>query len=198
MQATTPQESIQFDLDHATLTIPKDQLLKQWLAAQLVVSQKAPVVATVSAIEMMKRRDYETYLIVKASTPLSLGQPWPEQGGIYAGTIRGENGQPDYHLIHATADHELTKIKWQAAIDAAKKSINGFDDWSLPDRREARLLTINSPDSFDKDGWYWTSTQYADFPGYAWMQYFNHGNQDHYRKSLEYRARAVRRVLIIQ
>jgi hypothetical protein len=191
-------EHVQFDLDQATLSIPKDQLLNKWLAAQLAVSQQAPVVATVSAIEMMKRRDYETYLIVKASTPPSLGQPWPEQGGIYAGIVRGENGQPDYHLIHATIEHELIKIKWQAAIDAAKTRITLFTDWSLPNRREARLLTINSPESFDKDSWYWTSEQNANHPDYAWMQDFDYGNQYLTLKSGEYRARAVRRFSIIQ
>lgn len=128
----------------------------------------------------------------------AIGQAWPEQGGTYAGILRGENGQPDYHLIHTTIDHELTNIKWQAAIDSARKSINDFRDWSLPNRREARLLTINSPESFDKDGWYWTSEQSADDPDYAWMQDFYNGNQNYDHKSIEYRARAVRRVLIIQ
>ncbi|BBB65877.1 hypothetical protein UNDYM_1624 [Undibacterium sp. YM2] len=46
--------------------------------------------------------------------------------------------------------------------------------------------------------WYWTSTQNAGDPSYAWMQSFDGGDQYGYHKSYEYRARAVRRVLIIE
>jgi hypothetical protein len=126
-----------------------------------------------------------------------IGALWPEQGGIYAGIVGGEKGQPDYHLIHAASEHEIFDTNWNDAIEAAKASINGFSDWSLPDRREARLLSINSPDSFDKDDWYWTSTQHAGDSDYAWNQDFSHGGQDLIHKSCEARARAVRRVSII-
>ncbi len=119
-------------------------------------------------------------------------------GGIFAGIIAGKNGQPDYYLIHATVDFEIDNTNWQGAIEAAKAPINGFNDWSLPDRYEARLLTINTPDSFDTSEWYWTATQDADNDGYAWMQYFDNGYQGYNHKSNEYRARAVRRLLIIE
>ncbi len=131
-------------------------------------------------------------------TPPSIGAFWSEQGGIYAGIVGGKNGEPDYYLIHAPSDFELTDINWTNAIEAEKKEINGFNDWSLPDRREARLLFINSQDSFDTDEWYWTSEQHANDSDYAWMQNFDDGYQDYYHKSYEYRARAVRRLLIIQ
>ncbi|MFZ6724675.1 DUF1566 domain-containing protein [Undibacterium sp. MH2W] len=131
-------------------------------------------------------------------TPPSIGSFWPEQGGIYAGIIGGKNGAPDYHLIHAPSDFELIDINWTKAIEAAKKEINDFNDWSLPDRREARLLFINSQDSFDTDEWYWTSEQDAHDTDYAWMQVFYYGGQDSNLKSYEYRARAVRRLLIIK
>ncbi len=36
----------------------------------------------------------------KASTPPPIGAMWPEQGGIYAGVMRGEWGH-NYHLIIA-------------------------------------------------------------------------------------------------
>lgn len=126
-----------------------------------------------------------------------IGALWLEQGGIYAGIVGGEKGQPDYHLIHAASEHEIFDTNWNDAIEAAKANINGFADWSLPDRREARLLSINSPDSFDKDDWYWTSTQHADDSDSAWNQYFTYGTQNYDHKSYEARARAVRRVSII-
>ncbi len=45
--------------------------------------------------------------------------------------------------------------------------------------------------------WYWTSTQHAAYSGYALMQFFGHGGQNFSHKSFAYRARAVRRILII-
>ena len=119
-------------------------------------------------------------------------------GGIYAGIIGGTDSQPDYALIHATADFELFDIKWADAITRAQEPINGLTDWSLPDRRESRLLTINTPDSFDVRDWYWTSTQHADDSDYAWMQDFDYGYQISNRKSYEGRARAVRRLSVIE
>lgn len=39
----------------------------------------------------------------------SIGEYWPGEGGIYAGVMRGENGNPDYRLIVPT--HESVKGK---------------------------------------------------------------------------------------
>ncbi len=119
-------------------------------------------------------------------------------GGIYAGIIGGTDDQPDYALIHATVDFELFDINWADAITRAQEPINGLTDWALPDRREARLLHINTPDSFDTRDWYWTSEQHADYSDYAWVQLFYDGFQHLNHTSNEYRARAVRRLLIIQ
>ena len=135
---------------------------------------------------------------MKTITLPSLGAFWHGQGGIYAGIIAGEDGAPDYHLIHAAAEHEIFDSNWKNATEAAKAEIECFTDWALPNRRETRLLAINSAESFDKNEWYWTSTQHANLPGYAWVQDFGYGNQDDSHKSDEYRARAVRRVLIIE
>lgn len=44
--------------------------------------------------------------------------------------------------------------------------------------------------------WYWSSTQYAGYDAYAWMQNFVDGGQSLVPKSYAYRARAVRRVAI--
>lgn len=129
--------------------------------------------------------------------PPRIGTFWAEHGGIFAGIVAGENGAPDYFLIHATSDHELVDIDWHNSIDSAQSPINGLTDWSLPNRREARLLAINCRDSFDLDSWYWTSEQDAHYDSCAWMQDFD-GGQGLNLESGKYRARAVRRVLIIQ
>ncbi|MFZ6726182.1 DUF1566 domain-containing protein [Undibacterium sp. MH2W] len=127
-----------------------------------------------------------------------IGTFWAEQGGVYAGIVAGKKGAPDYHLIHATSEHEIFDADWQGAIEAAQAPINGHSDWSLPDRREARLLAINCRDSFDLDEWYWTASQVAHNASCAWMQYFDGGNQYDLGKSYHYRARAVRRLSIIE
>jgi hypothetical protein len=171
------QEVFEFKLHGATVSIPAAQLIDNWIE---------------------KARQDSKVLAKPASITRRLGEFWPEAGGVYAGIMRGESGQPSYHLYHAPIEHEIAKTKWESAIEKAKTPINGFSDWSLPNRREARLLSINSPDSFDKDGWYWTSAQHAGNADYAWVQVFTDGDQSLYRKSNEYRARAVRRVLIIQ
>lgn len=138
----------------------------------------------------------ETTTPVKTITIPNIGTFWREQGGIFAGIIAGEDGAPDYHLIHAAAEHEIFDANWKNAIEATKVAIEGFIDWTLPNRREARLLSINSAESFDKNKWYWTNAQGAGHPDYAWMQDFGSGDQYGNRKSIEYRARAVRRLII--
>lgn len=132
------------------------------------------------------------------NNPPRIGAAWPSQGGIYVGILRGENGAPDYHLVHAAVEHELTGANWEDACAGAALPIDGHADWSLPNRREARLLHINTPDGFDTDGWYWTSAQHAAYPDSAWVQHFFNGTQLYDHTSGEYRARAVRRVLIIE
>ncbi len=125
-----------------------------------------------------------------------IGAFWAEQGGIYAGIVAGENGEPDYHLIHASSEHEIFEVDADKAIEAAGAPLNQFSDWYLPTSRDARLLTINCRDSFDSDAWYWTSTQDAHNDDYAWLQNFDNGNQFSYHKSYTGRARAVRRVYL--
>jgi hypothetical protein len=163
------------------------------------------------------------------STIPRIATPWPGQGGIYAGVMRGEDGLPDYHLIipaHADAYNasvawgapgkdepgagsELdglantralvaSKHKHPAAEWAASLTIDGHSDLYLPARHELRLAYINAPELFEKY-WYWSSTQYAPHPDYAWSQHFSDGFQYGYGdKSYAGRARAVRRLLVIQ
>lgn len=45
--------------------------------------------------------------------PPAIGQYWQGQGGFYAGLMRGQDGQPDYHLVVTAADLGETKaITW--------------------------------------------------------------------------------------
>jgi len=82
--------------------------------------------------------------------------------------------------------------------------IGDYDDWFLPSRQEALIIKGNEAaagelfqeggtEAFERD-WYWTSTQCAADPDYAWMQNFYYGYQYDDRKDGDGRARAVRRV----
>ena len=109
-------------------------------------------------------------------------------GEIYAGLILGKEGQLDYHLILLT--ESAIRLIWLGAL-AWAVSIGG----DLPTRREQSLLFANCKEEFE-GYFYWSNEQHAHFSGYAWMQNFAYGNQYHYHKSDECRAKAVRRVYI--
>ena len=120
-----------------------------------------------------------------------IGTEWPGQGGNLAGMVRGQNGEPDYLLILGPEyDGELP---WQQIMDwAASLEVEGHKDFTLPTRSEQAILFGNTRDQFQRDG-YWSCEQLAD---YAWMQTFDDGTQSGYRKGIEWRARAVRRLII--
>lgn len=127
--------------------------------------------------------------------PPLVGEQWPEQGGIYTGEVRGEDGAPNYHLI-LLDQPEHAAMPWLKATDwAAGLKVHGFDDWSLPTRREQRLLFVNAKTHF-KDERYWSSEQHAGTSSHAWVQFFSDGFQLLNWKADEYRVLAVRRVVI--
>lgn len=158
-----------------------------------------------------------------ALTPPRIGDFWKDQGGIYAGLMRGENGQPDYHLIVATDEgSEATEIAWGAAGQAEAGACSEWDglantlalaesehshraaEWAATrdigghrdfylPSRRELRLCWVNVPELFADAWYWSSTQYS--PGHAWLQAFVGGSQGVGHKDYEYRARAVRRVL---
>ena len=124
----------------------------------------------------------------------AIGQPWPGQGGIYAGVVRGRDGGPDYHLI--VAEEDRNDIKWKPAMEwAAGLRIDGHNDFTLPWRAEQAILFGNVPELFQTT-WYWSREQPAELGAFAWYQSFDVGHQYDCRKTGEFRARAVRRLVI--
>ena len=129
-----------------------------------------------------------------ANVPPKIGEVWPGQGGIYAGTVRGDDGQPDYHLI--LAGLERTDINWTDAMAWAKDlDADGHNDFTLPKRREQAILFGNVKDRF-AEAWHWSVEQYASGSGGAWDQDFSSGYQNGALKGNFNRARAVRRLVI--
>jgi hypothetical protein len=133
-------------------------------------------------------RDQEATSPAAAPSPIpAIGQPWPGiEGSAYAGLSRGEDGQPDAHLV-LLPDLPASELNWKDA-KAWAHSVGG----QLPTRRESALLYAQVFDKVEVDaGWYWTGTQCSD--GFAWIQSFGDGVQLYYGKKYEARARAVRR-----
>lgn len=145
----------------ATVTIPEAEIERLWLASvreEPTTSIKFP----------------------------RIGSPW--SGGVYAGVVRGDAGQRDYHLI--VSAEEIDSATWDAARAWAKARGDDEVTWSLPQRKEQAILFGNVPELFEKE-WYWSDAQSASAAGYAWAQSFGSGGQNDCRKGNEFRARAV-------
>ncbi len=108
-------------------------------------------------------------------------------GEVYAGLIIGQKGEPDYHLVLMPG--QATDVDWKTATDWAKKQ-----GGELPTRREQSLLIANCKAEFEPR-WYW-SNEKAD-ASYAGSQFFGNGYQNGNHVTSQYRARAVRRLIVI-
>ena len=123
-----------------------------------------------------------------------IGQLWREQGGIFAGLAAGQNPSEQYALILGPeAPRALT---WDAALEWARAlTIDGHSDFDLASRNDGSVLFGNTKSALVAD-WHWLNAQYAGGGAYAWFQSFSYGYQDTNHKSLQLRARAVRRLPI--
>ena len=127
-------------------------------------------------------------------TPPPIGDYWGGQGGIYAGVARGENGQPDYHLVLAMTKPQQ-HFTWEAAKAFAQRvTVEGHLDFTLPNRTESALLFANLRDKFDTNYWNWTGEVHS--AGRAFGQSFYSGTQYDYTVTTEAPARFVRRVAL--
>jgi hypothetical protein len=153
----------------------------------------------------------------------AIGTHWIEQGGIFAGIGRGQDGAPDYALIIAAdprgrfEDREWgkygqdvvsagslhagpgnTKAMAEAGSALAKDilalDIGGHTDWYLPSQADMHLACANVRDQFEKGDWYWTSTQCSPYD--AWVQDVEDGRSTIDLKDNEFRAVAVRRFVL--
>lgn len=128
----------------------------------------------------------------QTTQPPAIGTEWQGQGGIYAGIVRGLNGEPDYHLILGRG-HE-TAIRWHDALKAVRLiRDDDHEDFQLPSRKELVLLFAQVPEAFE-DRSYWSSEQSEDCSGYAHYQEFGDGEHGIWRTSGTLHSRAVRRV----
>mgnify|MGYP001187740014 CR=1 FL=1 len=118
-----------------------------------------------------------------------MNKPELKEGEIYAGAIINPDGTGN-HVILLAGDHE--KTTWQAAMDWAKEQ-----GGELPNRVESFLLFIQSKSEFE-EYWYWTNETFAHDTEWALCQHFLNGGQHYTSKGCKLRARAVRRVSVIE
>lgn len=141
----------------------------------------------------------QTYGLIVA--PKAAGEhattQWNGNAKRVAGALSAADGLAN---TSAMAEAGSALARWARAL-----RIGGHDDWYVPSRVEALLMHAAEPEApaFQESGaealardWYWTSTQPASDPSYAWYQGFGLGTQNFTRKDVVLRARAVRRVAL--
>lgn len=109
-------------------------------------------------------------------------------GELYAGLLLGKDGEPDQHIVLLPG--EASDLDWKVATDWA--AATGGD---LPSPREQTLLFANLPEQFKRD-FYWSKWEVS--ADCALGQMFSQGTQIHGLKGFPGRARAVRRVPLLE
>ncbi len=150
-----------------------------------------------------------------AGQPPAPGEVWPGQGGIFLCTLPAMFNLPARHLVRSTAE---AKQKWgpyeevagagshfdgaantakllahgrhDAAAFASSYSADGHADFFLPSKMDLLFAHLYAPQVFEKEGWYWTSTQGSR--NYAFVVDFEFGYSDWHGKDYDHRVCAVR------
>ncbi len=133
---------------------------------------------------------YESGKLIESALPISVSMPDLNDGEKWVGCIISANGLKAEHIVLRPGQSE--PANWQSQM-AWAESIGGH----LPDRCEQAMLYKFMKDEFKEEA-YWSCETHANNAGWAWFQYFYDGGQDLNSKSSELRARAVRRISVIQ
>jgi hypothetical protein len=151
------------------------------------------------------------------TTPPAPGEIWPGQGGYFICTLPAINDLPARHLIIGTAEKDgleygprkevtgagshtngatntsalmASSDAHPAAAWAKNYSADGHADFFLPSRLDMLMAYFYAPQLFNKDGYYWTSTQLSSDG--AFVQGFEDGSSSWGCKGYEHRVRAAR------
>jgi hypothetical protein len=156
--------------------------------------------------------------IATIPTPPAHGEIWPGQGGRYICTLPALLGVPARHLIVSEGEAEGLEYgpygldvpgastpldgpaNTQALLDSGKDhpaaqwarayTADGHADFHLPAKLDLVMAQICAPQLFNKDGWYWSSTQGSS--NSAFVQDFEYGVSNWRSKDSEHRVRAFR------
>ena len=112
-----------------------------------------------------------------------------------AGAADHYDGQANTRtLLQDGNEHPAALWASQLTTEREPYATAGHADFYLPAHNELMLMWICAPQLFDKQGYYWSSTQRSPYD--AWVQDFEGGSSDIYRKDNELRAVAVRRLAL--
>jgi len=133
---------------------------------------------------------YESGKLIENAFPISVSMPDLNDGEKWVGCMISADGLKAEHTILLPGESE--RASWSDQV-AWAESIGGH----LPDRCEQAMLYKFMKDEFKEEA-YWSSETHANNAGWAWSQGFGNGAQHYTNKSSELRARAVRRLSVIQ
>lgn len=189
---------MQIHIEHATIHLPSTGIELLGLPVRGEVAEFAASVTT-------------------SSTP-PIGELWPGMGGYYVGILPAIGDRPAQHMIAST--QEAPALKWGPYIEVAGAAsrhdgranttalmaaggkefpaawwcddlqVGPLDDFHLPSQAELFLASLHAPQLFQKEGWYWSSTQSSR--GLAFVQDFELGRSYWGDKGNEHRVRAFR------
>lgn len=147
-------------------------------------------VITLEAIEAAHKQVETMIAAFKAQPafPVTISAPVLKPGEKLVGVILSADGSRRHVVILLPG--EVEEATWKHANEWAAEQ-----GGELPDRVEGALLFATLKDEF-KPEWYWTREQHAGYDASAWCQHFNDGDQTNTLKTLQLRARAVRRLAI--
>ncbi len=128
---------------------------------------------------------------MKTKTPETIPLPRIHStyaGGVVMGVMAGQDGKPNYLLIHV--GNSPDRLTFDQAL-AWSKTTSGEDG---PTRRELAMLFANRREGQFGLEWHWSVEPSAGDERYAWVQDFLNGYQGTNHKFFDFRAVAVRRV----
>ena len=136
--------------------------------------------------------------VVANTAKVGFTQPVYTVNTFYAalgGYVIEINADDTHGLVAAMQDQGTST--WYQANDLLSNADNHdahgakFKDWRLPTKRELNLLYAQRASIGDFTSYYyWSSTEYD--ANYAWLQFFNNGNQNYSNKDYTSFVRAVR------
>ena len=172
--------------------------------------------ALLTQAQQLLDNHYDNAPLLASLTPPAPGQYWEGQGGYFICTQPALLGLPARHLIAAKDQSEqifgeyldvpggASQIdgvantaallssgkKHPAAQFAEDYQADGHRDFHLGSRLDMLMCFICAPHLFEKEGWYWTSTQTSRYG--AFVQGFEDGTSSWGTKGNEFRGCPVR------
>lgn len=165
---TSNNESVTLAVAGAQLTVGIDELFRAWLTLNLGKTIPA---------------------VIDSADSFTCAFPALAAGELYVGAVISADRRARHHIILLPG--EIGSIEWKKSIEWAA-SVGG----DLPDLIEQAMLFVFLRSEF-KEAAYWSKEANASDSDYAWYQHFDTGSQNCNNKGNKLRARAVRRVLII-